>query len=96
MQVLSLKYLFFDVGKRKICWVQARARKAITNRMPIFFLRLSSGLLIITSTTSPARQSVQNSQFSQSVRLKILDGLDGLLTTLGRLVRFQKLCMSVW
>ena len=36
----------------------------------------------ITTTTSPARQSVQNSQFSQSVRLKILDGLDRLLTTL--------------
>ena len=50
--------------------------------MPIFFLHLGSGLLIITLTTSPARQSVQNSQFSQSVRLKILDGLDGLLTTL--------------
>ncbi len=48
----------------------------------MFFFHLGSGLLIITSTTSPARPSVQNSQFLQSVRPKILVGLDRLLTTL--------------
>ncbi len=48
----------------------------------MFFLHLGSGLLIITSTTSLARPSVQNPQSSQSVRLKILDRLDVLLTTL--------------
>ena len=36
----------------------------------------------MTLITSPARLCVQNSQFSQSVRLKIWDRLDGLLITL--------------
>lgn len=50
--------------------------------MPIFLFQLGTRLLIIIMTPSPACQSVQNSQFLQSICLKILDRLEGLLNTM--------------